>query len=63
MAISAILVTGLIYIIPRGINEVYAKIPVDILLFFASFVIQREFVYHQKSSKNMSNDVRASEVK
>ena len=28
-----------------GIAEVLVKIPVDILLFFISFLVQREFVY------------------
>ncbi|NBJ92731.1 glycosyltransferase [Parablautia muri] len=31
--------------------EVLTKIPVDVLLFFLSFVIQREFVYTQKCEK------------
>ena len=31
-----------------GGTEVFVKMPVDIFLFFISFVIQREYVYHQK---------------
>lgn len=35
-----------------GGMEVLVKIPVDVLLFFASFVIQREFVYAGKKKEN-----------
>ena len=43
MACSAALVNLLYGRI--GGAEVLVKIPVDVLLFFASFLIQREFVY------------------
>ncbi len=45
MALSAFLVSGLYSRI--GGAEVLVKIPVDVLLFFASFLIQREFVYRR----------------
>lgn len=43
MALSALLVSKLYPLF--GGAEVLVKIPVDVLLFFLSFVIQREFVY------------------
>lgn len=46
MACSAFLVNGLYGLI--GGREVMVKMPVDILLFFISFAIQREFVYRVK---------------
>ncbi len=46
MLCSAFLVNLLYGLI--GGTEVFIKMPVDILLFFISFVIQREFVYHGK---------------
>lgn len=46
MLCSAFLVDAL-YDLTGG-TEVLVKIPVDILLFFLSFVIQREFVYRKK---------------
>ncbi|MCM1039809.1 MAG: bifunctional glycosyltransferase family 2/GtrA family protein [Roseburia sp.] len=46
MLCSAFLVNG-IYSLTGG-SEVLVKIPVDVFLFFASFVIQREFVYRKK---------------
>lgn len=48
MMCSAFLVNGLYGLI--GGAEVLIKMPVDVFLFFASFVIQREFVYRRKSS-------------
>lgn len=47
MSLSALLV-GYLYPIFGGL-EVLVKIPVDVLLFFLSFVIQREFVYTERS--------------
>ena len=46
MSLSALLVNKL-YPLFGGV-EVLVKIPVDVLLFFLSFVIQREFVYSEK---------------
>ena len=46
MSFSALLVNKL-YPLFGGV-EVLVKIPVDVLLFFLSFVIQREFVYTEK---------------
>lgn len=46
MMCSAFLVNGLYGLI--GGTEVLIKMPVDVLLFFLSFVIQREFVYRKK---------------
>ena len=43
MSLSALLV-GKLYPLFGGM-EVLIKIPVDVILFFLSFVIQREFVY------------------
>lgn len=43
MACSAVLV-NILYPLFGG-AEVLIKIPVDVVLFFLSFVIQREFVY------------------
>lgn len=47
MSLSALLVGGLYPLF--GGAEVLVKIPVDVLLFFLSFVIQREFVYADKN--------------
>jgi glycosyltransferase involved in cell wall biosynthesis len=44
MTCSAALVTGILALVPAA-PELAVKIPVDILLFFASYCIQREFVY------------------
>ena len=46
MLCSAFLVNGLYGLL--GGYEVAVKIPVDVFLFFLSFVIQREFVYRKK---------------
>ncbi len=46
MLCSAFLVNELFHLL--GGFEVAVKIPVDVLLFFLSFVIQREFVYRKK---------------
>ena len=46
MLCSAFLVNAL-YGVTGGM-EVLVKMPVDMLLFFLSFVIQREFVYQRK---------------
>lgn len=46
MACSALLVNWLFGLI--GGSELLVKIPVDVLLFFVSFQIQREFVYKKK---------------
>lgn len=48
MLCSAFLVNGLHGLI--GGTEVFIKMPVDVFLFFASFVIQREFVYRRKGN-------------
>lgn len=48
MFCSAFLVNGLHGFF--GGSEVMLKVPVDVFLFFASFVIQREFVYRKKSA-------------
>ena len=48
MKCSAFLVNGLYGLV--GGAEVLIKMPVDVFLFFASFVIQREFVYRRKSA-------------
>ncbi|MCI2047541.1 MAG: bifunctional glycosyltransferase family 2/GtrA family protein [Faecalibacterium sp.] len=44
MACSATLVTGILALAPLA-PELWVKIPVDALLFFISYCIQREFVY------------------
>lgn len=49
MGCSAFLVNGLYSLL--GGAEVLVKIPVDVLLFFLSFVIQREFVYASRQRK------------
>ena len=46
MSLSALLVRGLFPLL--HVNELLVKIPVDVLLFFLSFQIQREFVYKKK---------------
>lgn len=46
MSLSAFLVNGLYPLF--GGAEVLVKMPVDVLLFFLSFLIQREFVYREK---------------
>ena len=48
MLCSAFLVNVLYGIV--GGTEVFVKMPVDILLFFVSFVIQREFVYRKRGN-------------
>lgn len=48
MALSALLVSKLYPLF--GGAEVLVKIPVDVLLFFLSFIIQREFVYAERKS-------------
>lgn len=48
MTVSAVAVFAIVSILPKGIAEVFVKIPVDVVLFFFSFVIQREFVYRIK---------------
>lgn len=45
--LSAALVTGGGFLLP-GVPEFWVKLPVDLLLFFLSYVIQREFVYKRK---------------
>ena len=45
MGLSAALVTGGVFLLPPGVPELWVKLPVDLLLFFLSYVIQREFVY------------------
>lgn len=51
MGLSALLV-NLLY--PHfGGAEVLVKIPVDVILFFLSFVIQREFVYREKQEDSV----------
>lgn len=51
MGLSALLV-NLLY--PHfGGAEVFVKIPVDVFLFFLSFVIQREFVYSEKKEDSV----------
>lgn len=49
MTLSALLVNWLYPFF--GGAEVFVKIPVDVFLFFASFVIQREFVYAKTNHK------------
>ena len=44
MCISALLVSRFYRLLPGG-SELLVKIPVDVLLFFVSFQIQRVFVY------------------
>ena len=44
MSVSALLVSHLYHLLPGG-SELLVKIPVDVLLFFVSFQIQRVFVY------------------
>lgn len=48
MLCSAFLVNTLYGLV--GGTEVFVKMPVDIFLFFVSFVIQREFVYRRKGN-------------
>lgn len=50
MSLSALLV-GRLYPLFGG-AEVLVKIPVDVILFFLSFVIQREFVYTDKKTED-----------
>lgn len=49
MAASALLVGGLFWLVRHG--ELLLKICVDVLLFFVSFQIQREFVYRETDKK------------
>lgn len=45
MLCSAALVTGFMVLLPSS-PELAVKIPVDVVLFFLSYFVQREFVYH-----------------
>ena len=47
MSLSAFLVNELYPLV--GGYEIFIKIPVDVTLFFLSYVIQREFVYSKKA--------------
>lgn len=49
MGLSALLVNWLYPFF--GGAEVFVKVPVDVLLFFASFAIQREFVYAKREKE------------
>ncbi len=42
---SALLVSFLVGIFPAGMPELAAKIPVDCLLFFLNYLLQKKFVY------------------
>lgn len=42
---SALLVAGLVGLLPAGTPELAAKIPVDVALFFANYLLQKAFVY------------------
>ncbi|MBD5094051.1 MAG: glycosyltransferase [Subdoligranulum sp.] len=45
MCVSAALVTAAVSLLPPGTPELCVKLPIDLVLFFLSYVIQREFVY------------------
>ncbi len=47
MTLSACAVTGLTMLWP-SLTPIIAKIPVDVMLFFLNFFVQREFVYSKK---------------
>lgn len=51
MFISAGSVAWIVGILPQRISELAVKIPIDILLFFVSFIVQREFVYRKRLVK------------
>lgn len=53
--ISSICVAGFVGILRLEGHEVIAKIPVDVVLFVISFVIQREFVYRANNERKMSS--------
>ena len=42
---SALLVAGLAALLPAGTPELALKIPVDVALFFANYLLQKAFVY------------------
>ena len=42
---SALLVAALAGLLPAGTPELAAKIPVDVALFFANYLLQKAFVY------------------
>ena len=46
--LSSVCVAGLVSMLRMGNHELLVKIPVDVILFVVSFVIQREFVYRTK---------------
>lgn len=48
MCLSAALVTGAVSLLPSGVSELWVKLPIDFVLFFFSYMIQREFVYRKK---------------
>ncbi len=45
MSLSAVIVALLVSWLPVHISELWVKLPVDFVLFFFSYMIQREFVY------------------
>lgn len=44
-AASALLVAGLAAVLPAAVPELGIKIPVDCLLFFVNYLVQKHFVY------------------
>ena len=46
--LSSVCVAGFVSMLHMGNHELFVKIPVDVVLFVISFVIQREFVYRTK---------------
>lgn len=48
MGLSAALVSCGVFLLPAGASELWIKLPVDLLLFFLSYMIQREFVYKKR---------------
>lgn len=45
MCVSAVLVAFFVQFLPMQTSELWVKLPVDFVLFFFSYMIQREFVY------------------
>ena len=43
--LSAVLVSAIVGLLPEAVPELAVKIPVDVLLFFFNYLLQKKFVY------------------
>ena len=61
MLLSAALVTGFLYLF-QGIKEIRIKIPVDVVLFFVNYLVQRKFVYGAESKETNPRETNPRET-